>query len=155
GFRQLLRQQLSEYQLFRLALDEPGAVRAYEEAVRKGGTAGAAAAVDRAAADWLRAGPDTAAQSQAFAAYRSVVKGPGQKVSWQLWSNLLNFNPPASAAIGTPVMSYLKPFCMDVQSRRMWNHFGQPVVQMELEGKPLTLRGTLLSGGDFSTAAWK
>jgi hypothetical protein len=151
----ILAQQIKLYNLFRLALDEPSAAAAYEVATAKGGRSAALASVDRAAADWLNAGQNSQAQSAAFEMLRAAIKASGQNVSWQYWNDLLDFNPPASDTVGTPLLAYLQPYCNDTQSGRMLIHWKVLNKMMELDGKPFTIEGTLLSGAHFSTATWK
>jgi hypothetical protein len=148
-------QQLQLYYLIRLALEEPNAVQANQAAMARGGQSAALASLERAAAAWLNAGQDSKAQSAAFDSFRAAIKASGQSVPLDLWSDLLRFNPPASDTVGTPLLAYLEPYCNDIPSVAMLNHFKILVKQMELEGKPLTIDGTLVSGAHFSTSAWK
>ena len=153
----MFTQQIKNYDLFRLALDEPNAAATYQSEMAKGGRSAAIASVDRAAADWLNAGQDSSAQTAAFDKLRAAIKASGQNVSWDFWYWLWNLNPAASESVGTPLLAYLKqyPNAGSLEARRMLVYVGIKVKQMQLDGKPMKIEGTLITGAPFSTAAWK
>jgi hypothetical protein len=151
----IFNDELRMHAIFRLALDEPKSVSANQAAIARVGPGASTAAINRAAAAWLDAGQNPAAQFRALDALRSAIAQSGQGVSYELWWDLLQYNPPASAAVGTPLLAYLQPYRANPQGLRMLNIWGSFVKRMELEGRPVIFNGTLLSGARFSTAAWK
>jgi len=150
-----LSEQLNMYYRFRLALNEPSAVRENEAALAHGGPTAAMASINRAAADWLDAGRNPAAQMAAFDELRQTVKASARNLYYEFWGALLRFNPPGSQAVGSAMLAYLKPYSTDQQALPMMYMLYRDTTKQQINGKPLTIEGKLLSGAPFSTAAWE
>jgi peroxiredoxin len=152
--KELMTQQLNQYNLFRLALDEPGAVQAYQTAIASGGKPAAQAKIDRAAADWLNAYQDAKAQETALDALRAAISASGIRPSVQLWWHLWTFNRAASEASGTKFLAALEPYT-ETQGPRLREIVEIALKHLQLADKRMTIDGTLLSGAHYSTSALK
>jgi hypothetical protein len=151
----LFTQQIRMYSLIRLALNEPKAVKTYQDAMARGGSSAALAAVNRAAADWLAAGQDTLAQSAAFDQLRATIKTSRLEASYEFWSDLLRFSQPASEALGNAMLDYLMPYAQTPQVPVMLKMLEREITELRLGGKPQEIEGMLVTGSPFSTADWR
>jgi thiol-disulfide isomerase/thioredoxin len=142
------------FDIYRLALDDPAALEAYNTAQVAGGAAAAEASINRAAADWLDAS-DAAAQGAALDKLRAAIAADGQPVPFSFWSHLLQYKKPLSDSVGTPLLAYLKQYAAEPVAAFALPPLERANRQMYLTGKPVTLETTLVSGEHISTAQWK
>jgi hypothetical protein len=150
--KQLHAQQLRLYSLFRLALNEPAALQADQDAMSKGGPSAALASIDKAGAGWLNAGQDPQAQSAALDNLCEAVKASPQPTPWQFWGDLWAYNEASSEQVAAPMLAYLQQFSGLPGAIRFIDRVQVKAKYFQLDSKPLTLEGTLVSGAHFSTA---
>jgi hypothetical protein len=150
-----LAERIRECGIFRLALEEPTAVNANQAALAQGGDAAAQASIDRAAAAWLNAYQDPAAQSAALDALRAAIAAAGHVPSVQLWWMMWDHNQPASEDVGKKMIASLQSYSTTIGGPRLTALVQMKVKRFQLADKPLTLEGSLMSGTYLSTANWK
>jgi thiol-disulfide isomerase/thioredoxin len=140
--------------ILKLALDDPSAKKLQARAIAAGGNDAATAALVAAAAEYLDAGPDEAAQLGAVDHLVQAFKSVKPDSPVERLPEIFGDNIPVSETVANRVAEFLNASADPTWgfNATEWKSVAR---RMHLVNQPFTLSGTLVDGSKFSTAQWK
>jgi thiol-disulfide isomerase/thioredoxin len=149
--------------ILKLALDDPTAKLIQKKAIANGGTDAATAAVTAAAAEYLHAAQNEAAQTLAMDHLAKAFKSIKPDAPIMGLPDIFLSNPPAGQAVASKVVGFINASCNTTwkgnSTASMWQGYAECMpalaARLSLIDKPMTIEGTLVDGSKFSTAKWK